>query len=46
MLAFNRWFKEHEQLVTLLDTTHLPVAATAVAVKKWLYQKNYGKELI
>ncbi len=36
MLAFNNWFQEHSDLVTLLDTTQISVAQTAVEVKAWL----------
>lgn len=39
MQGFNRWFKENSQLVTLLDTSHMTLADTAAAVKRWLYER-------
>ena len=36
MIIFNRWFCEHGDQVTLLDTTYLGVPETAALVKDWL----------
>ena len=36
MLAFNNWFQERGDLVTLLDTTQISVAQTAAEIKAWL----------